>query len=173
METIRIDFSRPHGKRFGVLVHAILSLVPLNADRGSVSNIATVQGRILGTSEEEVTAAIETVLRALSHPLIKRAAAAAVAGKCRREVPVTIRVEDGLGESVGPLFETVDRRIMVEGIVDLAFQEQDGGVWTVVDYKTDFELKGRLDDYRVQVGLYASAIARATGSEAKAVLLRI
>jgi ATP-dependent helicase/nuclease subunit A len=188
VETIRIDFSRPHGKRFGVLVHAILSLVPLDADRNTVSDLARVQGRILGSSDEDVAAAIETVLRALSHPLIKRAAAAAVAGKCRREVPVAMQLEDGTGEVQMDLFgmtvgnavdiidrrlETDGRRLVVEGIVDLAFQEQDGGAWTVVDYKTDFELKGRLDDYRVQVGLYAAAVSRATGAKTQAVLLRI
>jgi hypothetical protein len=181
VETIRIDFSRPHGQRFGVLVHAILSLVPLNADRDSVSNIARVQGRILGTSDEEVAAGIETVHRALSHPLIKRAASAAIAGKCRREVPVAIQLEndfaetqtDGFGKTAVLPFETVGRGFVVEGIVDLAFQEQDGGPWTVVDYKTDFEMKGRLEDYRTQVGLYAAAVARATGAAVKAVLLRI
>lgn len=164
VETIQIDFSRPHGKRFGVLVHSILSLVPLDADRHRVTEIAHVQGRILGSSETEVEAAIETVHRALSHPLIKRAASAATGGRCRREVPVAIQLE-GSSDALAS--------VVVEGIVDLTFQEVDGGSWTIVDYKTDFELKGRLDDYRAQVGLYAAAIAKATGQPVQATLLRI
>jgi ATP-dependent exoDNAse (exonuclease V) beta subunit len=61
---------------------------------------------------------------------------------------------------------------MVEGIVDLAFQ--DGDRWTVVDYKTDRELAtiGR-ERYRRQVALYASAIARATDTPCSGVVLVI
>ncbi len=158
VEAIAIDFSRPHGKRFGVLVHAVLSAVPLNSDRDSVGDVARVQGRILGASDTEIAAAIETVHRALKHPLLKRAAAAMSAGDVRREMPVAMKLQDGL---------------VVEGIVDLAFRDLDGDAWTVVDYKTDFELKGRVEDYRRQVGLYASAVSRATGSNVEAILLRI
>jgi ATP-dependent helicase/nuclease subunit A len=60
----------------------------------------------------------------------------------------------------------------VEGIVDLAFEEN--GVWTVVDYKTDREIAATGEDqYRRQIALYATAIARATGASASGVLLRI
>ena len=61
--------------------------------------------------------------------------------------------------------------MVVEGVVDAAFLED--GVWTVVDFKTDVEIAGRLDEYRRQVALYAAAIARATGAPARAVLLQI
>jgi len=61
---------------------------------------------------------------------------------------------------------------IVEGVVDLAFEED--GVWTVVDYKTDREIESEGEDrYRRQIALYATAIAKATGSRAKGVLLRI
>jgi ATP-dependent exoDNAse (exonuclease V) beta subunit len=46
-------------------------------------------------------------------------------------------------------------------------------VWTIVDYKTDRELATEEDRYRRQVAFYASAIARATGAPASAVLVRI
>ena len=36
VETVSMNFSRPHGKRFGMLVHAMLSLVDLEADRTGV-----------------------------------------------------------------------------------------------------------------------------------------
>jgi ATP-dependent exoDNAse (exonuclease V) beta subunit len=63
---------------------------------------------------------------------------------------------------------------MVEGVVDLAFQEETpSGSWIVIDYKTDFEVKGRLEEYQSQVSLYAFAISRATGLETQAVLLRL
>ena len=60
---------------------------------------------------------------------------------------------------------------MVEGVVDLAFEE--AGAWTIVDYKTDRELSQAEPAYRRQVALYATAIARATGQTASAVILRL
>jgi ATP-dependent exoDNAse (exonuclease V) beta subunit len=80
-------------------------------------------------------------------------------GNCRREVPVIVKLDDG---------------VMVEGIVDVAFRE-DGSTkaWIIVDYKTDFEIAGRLEEYRNQVGLYALAISRATGEHAQGTLLRM
>jgi ATP-dependent helicase/nuclease subunit A len=159
IESVGIDFTRPHGKRFGTLVHAVLSIVDLNADAKGVQAAADLQGRLLGATPEEITAATETVCRALAHPLMKRAAAASLAGRCRRETPVAMQLEDGT---------------LVEGKVDLAFlDEAEPVAWTVVDFKTDFEIEGRLDEYREQVGLYALAISRATRLAVKGVLLRM
>jgi ATP-dependent helicase/nuclease subunit A len=61
--------------------------------------------------------------------------------------------------------------ILVEGVVDLAFEEEDG--WVVVDFKTDQDLAGELETYRDQVRLYARAVTDATGRPAQAVLLRL
>ena len=61
---------------------------------------------------------------------------------------------------------------LVEGVVDLAFEEH--GAWTVIDYKTDREMAVAGEDrYRRQVALYATAIAHATGAPASGVLVRI
>jgi ATP-dependent helicase/nuclease subunit A len=157
VESVGIDFSRPHGKRFGTLVHAVLSVVDLNADAEAVQAVAELQGRLYGATAVEITAAAETVARALAHPLMRRAAAASEIGHCRRETPVAMRLEDGM---------------LVEGMVDLAFID-DSRAWIVVDFKTDFEIEGKLEEYRNQIGLYARAIARATASTASAVLLRL
>jgi ATP-dependent helicase/nuclease subunit A len=154
-----IDFSRPHGKRFGMLVHAVLSVVDLNADAKGVQAVAELQGRLLGATADEIAAATDTVTRALAHPLMQRAAAASIGDRCRRESPIAMQLEDGT---------------LVEGIVDLAFtDESDLKTWIVVDFKTDFEISGRLDEYRNQVLLYALAISRATSQPANGVLLRL
>jgi ATP-dependent exoDNAse (exonuclease V) beta subunit len=159
VESVGIDFSRPHGKRFGTLVHAVLSSVDLNADTKGVREAADLQGRLLGANAGEITAATETVLRAFAHPLMKRAAAAFAAGRCRRETPIAMRLEDGT---------------LVEGNVDLAFLEDaDPATWAVVDFKTDFEIAGRLDEYREQVAIYVRAISNATSQPATGVLLRM
>jgi len=159
VESVGIDFSRPHGKRFGILVHAVLSIVNLNAGEKEVHEVADLQGRLLGANQEEILAARETVTRALTHPLMKRAAAAFVTGRCRRETPIAMRLEDGT---------------VVEGNVDLAFlDEAEPTQWMVVDFKTDFEIAGKLDEYREQVALYARAISAATTRSVKGVLFRI
>jgi ATP-dependent helicase/nuclease subunit A len=148
---------RPHGPRFGTLVHAVLATVDLDADEAGIADVAALQGRLLAAAADEVGAAVATVARALAHPLLRRAAEAARGGRCRRECPVALVDDAG---------------VLVEGVVDAAFAESDGA-WTVVDFKTDVEIAGRLDEYRRQVGVYAAAVARATGAPARAVLLRI
>jgi ATP-dependent exoDNAse (exonuclease V) beta subunit len=63
--------------------------------------------------------------------------------------------------------------VTVEGIVDLAFRERVAGDpgWVVVDFKTDADIAGRLDEYRVQLLLYLRAISQSTGAPARGVLM--
>ena len=148
---------RPGGARFGELVHAVLAATPLDADPRAISALAEVHGRILSALPEEHAAAVLAVERVLGHRMLIRARAAEARGACRRETPVTMVDDEGT---------------LVEGIVDLAFEED--GVWTVVDYKTDRELRTIGEDqYRRQVALYASAIAQATGHKATGVIVRL
>ncbi len=58
---------------------------------------------------------------------------------------------------------------LVEGFIDLAFEEADGRL-VVVDYKTDAvttpdDVDRAAVGYRLQVGAYAAALARVTGRE--------
>ena len=145
--------TRPHGVRFGTLVHGVLAAVDLADERDAVAAAAALHGRLLGATAEEVAAATDAVAHALSHPLLRRAAAAP---ECRRETAIVVRAADGS---------------IVEGVVDAAFADDDG--WTVIDFKTDVELGGRRAEYARQVALYAEAIARATGRPARGVLLRV
>ncbi|MGZ3455408.1 MAG: UvrD-helicase domain-containing protein [Polyangiales bacterium] len=145
----------PRGKRFGILVHAILAVVPLD-DPSKVRALSEAHGRLLGATSAEIDAAARRAERALSHPLMKRAASSA----CRREVAVTLRAEDGT---------------IVDGIVDLAFfTAEKAQEWVVVDFKTDAELDTEaLATYAAQVGSYAAAISTATGEPARGVLLSV
>jgi ATP-dependent exoDNAse (exonuclease V) beta subunit len=154
VESIGTDFTRPHGKRFGTLVHTVLSIVPFDSDLAAIREITRLQGRIFGATEDEIAAAITCADKTLRHDLLRRAAAAEI---CRREVSVTMKLEGG---------------VIIEGTVDLAFRTNDAP-WTVVDYKTDFEIQGRLEEYQTQVGLYAEAISRATGVNATGILLKL
>ncbi len=147
---------RPAGPRYGALVHAVLATVALDASLEELTAAATLQGRILGATAEEVASAVETVGKALLHPILVRARRAAASGACRRETPLTLTLPD---------------RTLIEGVADIAFQENN--VWTVIDFKTDRDLEKRLDTYRRQVGLYAEAIFQATGQRCEAILMRI
>ena len=149
--------ARPGGLDFGALVHEIMAQAPFDASPEIVDNIAAVQAQLLAMTEDEARAAAEVVSRLLAHDLLSRARAADARGACRRETPVTCTTAEGT---------------LVEGVVDLAFEED--GVWTVVDYKTDRELAATGEDrYRRQVALYATAIAQATGQTARGVLVRV
>src|SRR5262245_29198469 len=148
--TIARTVERPGGIAFGILVHELLGKAPFDATRTTLEKLADVEGRILNLTDDEMRAAVTVAEQVLAHDLLSRARAADARGACRRETPVTCVLGDGL---------------LVEGIVDLAFEEH--GSWTVVDYKTDREIAATGEDaYRRQVGLYASAIAKATGQPA-------
>jgi len=148
---------RAAGPRYGELVHALLATAALTAARANIDALAEVQGRVLAAPADEVSAAADTVERLLAHDVLRRARSAEARGACRRETPVTLAMADG---------------VLVEGVVDLAFEES--GRWIVVDYKTDRELEADGEGrYRRQVALYASAIARATGVAAAGLLIRI
>jgi ATP-dependent helicase/nuclease subunit A len=74
----------------------------------------------------------------------------------RRETPVAWRQPDG---------------VLIEGILDLAFDEGDG--MTVVDFKTDHELSAGEARYRAQLQQYLNAVTRASGRPAAGVLFRV
>jgi ATP-dependent helicase/nuclease subunit A len=145
------------GSAFGLLVHSLLAKAPFDANRHALEILAAAEARVLGVGGDEANAAAAVAARVLGHDLLVRARAADARGACRRETAVTSTLTDGT---------------MVEGIVDLAFEEQ--GTWTVVDYKTDRELATAGEArYRRQVALYATAIAQATGQFAIGVLIRV
>jgi ATP-dependent exoDNAse (exonuclease V) beta subunit len=134
---------RPGGRRFGTLVHAVLATAPLDADAATLDGLATLEARILGAPAEEAAAAAHLAARVLAHPLLTDARAAEAEGRCRREVPVTLTLEDGR---------------LLEGVVDLAYEHE--GTWRVIDFKSDEDPIREIDAYRRQVGMYAAAVAR-------------
>lgn len=151
---------RPRGKRFGILVHAVLAEVDLRADEAAVRAVARAEGRLVGASEAEIDAAAAAAREALAHPILRRAAASASHGDCRREAPILMPASDGS---------------VIEGVIDLAFREiaAEGPVWIVVDFKTDAEIAERRARYEAQVLHYVDAVRAATGEPARGVLLTV
>jgi ATP-dependent exoDNAse (exonuclease V) beta subunit len=140
------DFERPGGRRFGTLVHTLLASIDLNAGVDPIRALATANGRIVGTTEEEIEAAITTVRAVLAHPTLRRAAVSAGKG-LRREAPIMLRLDDGR---------------LVEGVVDLVFREDtpEFAGWTVVDFKTDRDFKVSSAQYTAQINLYTKQLVQ-------------
>jgi ATP-dependent exoDNAse (exonuclease V) beta subunit len=78
--------------------------------------------------------------------------------KLRRETPFQHYRDDGTP---------------IEGVVDLAFQENTPEFqgWTVVDFKTDREIEKADNQYRAQVAAYVDAVCIATELPARGFLL--
>jgi ATP-dependent exoDNAse (exonuclease V) beta subunit len=112
-----------------------------------------MHGRVLGAIPEEVEAAAEAARTAFAHPLIERARKAE---RCHRELPVVLRLKENR---------------MLEGVIDLAFQERNG--WTVVDFKTTGDLKAHRAEYERQLQWYGAALARITGLPVQARILGV
>jgi ATP-dependent exoDNAse (exonuclease V) beta subunit len=158
VEVIQRVRGRPVGKAFGSLVHEVLAATDFDSDRQSLSSLASSLGRMFANTEKEIEAATEAARRALEHPLLRRAAAAELQGLCHRETPIVYRDPEGT---------------LIEGVPDLAFRDDAGSPWTLVDFKTDIRIDMGQEEYKRQVAIYMEALRQATGAEAKGILLYV
>jgi len=151
LETIAKPTGRASGARFGTLVHTILRDAAL--DGKDVEPLAKVHGRILGATDQEIAHAAQAVAAALKHPLLERARRSP---SCRRELPILLKLDDNR---------------VLEGIIDLAFQEN--GAWHIVDFKSDAEIGPNRARYENQLRWYCFAMARLNNAPVEAHLLSI
>ena len=194
--------NRPGGSHFGELVHRVLERAP--SDPGAdddpapvpVRELAETAATELGLDSGSVAPAVAAVEAALAHEVLRAAGRAAARGACYRECPVFLREDRPVPPAPEERSPGADRDeaqseretdgaepegpILIEGKVDLLYQTEAGGAWTVVDFKTGLtdddeeqadEREAALDRYRRQVTLYARAVTRATGEPAEPVLL--
>ena len=136
-----IDSARPSGARFGILVHAILAAVGLDASPDQVAQLAAAQARMLNAGDGERAAAADIAHRVLRHPLLDGARAALAAGRTsRREVALSVMVHETL----------------IDGQADLVYDT--GRQWVVVDFKTDVAIAAAQPVYARQLALYSLAL---------------
>jgi ATP-dependent helicase/nuclease subunit A len=126
----------------GTIVHALLERARFNA-----TDMDDEIERLVASEDEALRPALAQMLKAVLSGEIGDAVRGAK--RVEREWPFAMRVGG----------------VMIEGVIDLALQGQDGR-WTIVDYKSnDFSRTGRFeyvtDYYAPQLELYAMAIARA------------
>lgn len=103
----------------------------------------------------------------LQTDLAARIMQAQKSGKLRREQPFVMGLP---AHETDPEIHS-DQLVLVQGIIDLYFEEADGLV--LLDYKTDSvkEAGQLLDRYQTQMDLYARALAAATGKPVKQKLI--
>jgi ATP-dependent exoDNAse (exonuclease V) beta subunit len=132
-------------------VHTILRDVPLDGEH--VRELAKVHGRVFGATDQEIKDAAVAVAATLQHPLLERARRSKL---CRRELPILLKL---------------DRNRVLEGVIDLAFEEN--GVWHVVDFKTDAEIGSNRKHYENQLRWYSVALAHLNKASVNAYLLSV
>ena len=174
IERVARAAARPHGLRFGTLVHAILSRVALDADAAAIAEAARFfaqdarRGRRGGDGRVRGRDGRDRALLDESRGRRRPGAPARVRAGAEAPERPRSKARDGVR------FEGVTvEGVTVEGVVDLAFPERVAGGerWVVVDFKTDADIAGRLDEYRVQLLLYLRAISQSTGAPARGVLM--
>lgn len=155
VEIVRIPSAgpRPGGRRFGLLLHAVMRDIAWTSSPSEIEAVAQVHGRMLGASEEECAAAVERAGAAIAGEWPRRAGQAE---RVHRELPLTVPAGEGR---------------VLEGILDVAFLEPSG--WIILDFKTDRDVEAAKDRYVRQLSWYAWGLARATGTPARAVLLAL
>ena len=109
----------------------------------------------------------EKIWHFLQTDLAARIMQAHKSGKLFREQPFVMGLP---ANETDPLIHS-EEPVLIQGIIDLYFEEADGLV--LLDYKTDSvkEAKQLLDRYQTQMDLYARALAAATGKPVKEKLI--
>lgn len=149
------------GSDRGTLYHRVLELLPL-ANRMTKKEITEFLDRLEAdgklSREERMTVLPGKIYGFVQSELGKRMQHAAQAGKLHREQPFVFGIP---ACEVYPESET-EELLLVQGIMDAYFEEEDGLV--LVDYKTDFikedaekELSAK---YRVQLQYYRKALEK-------------
>ena len=108
-----------------------------------MSAVAAIEGRLLGATADEIAAAVDCGDGRARAPAARRAATAV---RVARETPLALGLDDDT---------------LVEGVVDVAFEERTAGRSSTS--RPDVELAGRRDEYARQVSpLRARRCAAAT-----------
>ncbi len=157
------------GARRGTLYHLVMEhMDPAEADVEKALEVFVNEGLI--SLEEQATINRNKIRRFWKSSVGKRFIYAYLKGQGFREKQFIIGVPAGEVQDV-VLKRSPDELIMIQGIIDMYFEEEDGLV--LVDYKTDRvrdaeELKER---YQLQLDLYERALTQITGKPVKEKLI--
>jgi len=145
----------------GTALHLAMQHLDFQAavDPGQIQDqLAAMVRRQVLSPQQAAAVPLPAVQSFLNSPLGHRLR---LATACRREVPFTLALE---GAEVYPDLPAGPEKVLVQGVIDLLFQEGEG--WVIVDYKTGHD--GRPDgdlkqEFTAQLELYARAVATIWG----------
>lgn len=155
----------PNQAEIGTIFHTVLE----HMDFSKLKNITDIENFITELVNKNILAKEETpyininaIYKFLSSDIAKRMNRAA---NLSREAHFTIGVSPS--EIKGEWADISEEKIIVHGIIDCFFEEDDGIV--LVDYKTDNfkidKIDAVVDKYRLQLALYKNAIEKSTGKK--------
>ena len=165
---MRTEQEELKGAERGTAYHAVLERL----DYEKTGSLEEVRGQIqelcrMGKISQAVQSSVwpKDIYDLAESSLGQRMKAAAAKGLLKREQPFVIGVP---ASSVSREYQSEDE-ILVQGIIDAFFEEEDGLV--LVDYKTDRIPSGNpqelTEKYRIQLLYYQEALERMTGKEVK------
>lgn len=149
------------GAAWGRAVHRLLEWLGHGGDAAALEARAAA----IASAERRETPLDAAALLRLVRQVLKRDEWAALSAAPERVSEFTLMEWRTDGHAVPRL---------VEGVIDAAYRGADG--WTVIDWKTDMDdaaWEQRQGQYQAQVDQYAEMLARATGTKAKGVLVRL
>lgn len=164
------------GAARGTAYHRVLELLDFTADysikgAGCADSLRQMLEQSLenfcdtGKLTQEMASCIEIkdLARFLESPCAKRMQDSAAAGGLKKEQPFVLGIP---AKDVYP-DDTSGEIVLVQGIIDVYFEEEDGLV--VLDYKTDkvFSADKLIEKYHGQLDYYARALEQLTGKKVK------
>ena len=165
------------GTAFGSALHAVLQEIV----ESLAEDLPVDEGSTVDDVRQDLTDIIENLaeIHAAAHGVASgRGELAALAGQALRHPAVTAALRAPRLWSEIPVagqVETERGPVVIEGIIDLLYQDHDGKL-VIVDHKSDYvpnsgALSAKMDLYRWQGAAYASAVETATGMKVKDVQL--
>ena len=154
------------GAERGTLYHRVMELI--DPTLPATEAIDALRNNCLLSDTENDTIQSELVDRFLRSGLGQRFVSAYREGKAHRETPFIISLPvHEIDLYRGAALRDEETRVMLQGVIDLYFEEEDGLV--LVDYKTDRVSDPRelSETYQSQIRYYEKALAMMTGKPVK------
>ncbi len=172
-EEVTEEEERASGSRQGTAIHKVLSLLDLDRMEEVEAQLEALElaGRL--TREERDMVPLSELKAFADSSLIGRMRASA---QLLKEQPFIVRIPVGRIRTWIPEWMEdhpevpEDAEIMVQGIIDVCFREEDS--WVIADYKSDrFWDASRVEMYSRQLRLYAFALERITDIPVRELML--
>ena len=162
------------GARRGTIVHLIMEVLDfekVNTESEIKAQIQDLVKRRIITQKESQVLSPRKIMRFFKSPIAKRMLSSKFV-KREQKIYTQIKMNDiYLNEEIFKNNRETykDESVMLRGVIDLYFEEDDGLV--ILDYKTDFvdenNKKEIIHKYKKQIEIYADVLSKLTGKKVK------